>query len=135
MNCFVLYLELVRCLDVRGSRGRPTHAVSRSHDFNVLALVSAPRFQGPFFRRKRVQRYNHFPNWQKYFSLFQESFLLCAVGQRIAEGTFFRMGRISGCKTGFHGAFFAIFGGALDGYFRGILVSRWYSWMLRYFVL
>jgi len=111
MNCFVLYLELVRCPPPAASAGFLTHAVSRSHHFNVLASVSAPLSKGPFFRRKRVQRYNHFPNRQKYFSFFLESFLLDTVVQIIAMQTFFRAGRNGGCKTEFRGGFFCRFRG------------------------
>gem|GEM_PF-4338182 len=43
--------------------------------------------------RKRVQRYNHFPNRQNFFSLFSEVFSATPVHQRVAGRIFFRENR------------------------------------------
>ena len=55
---------------------KSTHAISI---FSSVSNFSRPRFQQLFqqavFRRKRMQRYNHFPNYQNIFSLFFQEFL------------------------------------------------------------
>ena len=48
-------------------KGHRTHAISCFNLFNVLSLTP-PSGQTPFFGRKRMQKYNHFPNYQNFFS-------------------------------------------------------------------
>ena len=62
-NCFFFTFDSP-CPQCRPAAS-PTHAISCFNLFNVLAL---PFSTTPFRRRKRVQRYNHFPNYQKKFS-------------------------------------------------------------------
>ena len=61
--------------------------------FNVLLPSGSLAFSLPLPCRKRVQRYNHFPNRQNFFSLFPELFSLTPLNQRVAGETFFRKPR------------------------------------------
>ena len=64
-NCFFFTFDS-QCLSRHPTMTESlTHAISCFNLFNVLAL---PFSTTPFRRRKRVQRYNHFPNYQKKFS-------------------------------------------------------------------
>ena len=61
--------------------------------FNVLLPSGSLAFSLPLPCRKRVQRYNHFPKHQNFFSLFPELFSLTPLNQRVAGETFFRKPR------------------------------------------
>ena len=113
-----LYLNSFGVLPPAAPAGCPTHAVSRSQNFNVLAPVSAPPRREPFFRRKRVQRYDHFSIRQTFFSLFFKVFSVRAVGQRVADEDFFPLRRGRGRKTGFPGLSSAVFRGSEGVVFR-----------------
>ena len=78
-----------------------THAISRSQNFYVLGFPS----RGCPLRRKRVQRYDLFPNRQKYFSLFPKKFPQHAVINRNKNKTFFSVRRKNAPQNGPRGGF------------------------------
>ena len=61
--------------------------------FNVLLPSGSLAFSLPLPCRKRVQRYNHFPKHQNFFSLFPQLFSLTPLNQCVAGETFFRKPR------------------------------------------
>ena len=77
----------------------PTHAISLVPSFQrSLAFTSLPR-RGVSLSRKRVQRYEHFPIRQNFFSLFSLEVRQRAVPQRQKNQTFFHAPRKTLRKT------------------------------------
>ena len=85
-NC--LLLPLTRLVSLPGGL---RHTLSHLPNcFNVLLPSGSLAFSLPLPCRKRVQRYNHFPKHQNFFSLFPELFSLTPLNQLVAGETFFR---------------------------------------------
>ena len=86
---------------------------------SAFSTFSRPRRgtpQGtPFFRRKRVQRYNHFPNCKNFFSLFTEDFLQPSVQERNGNEIFFLKTGSRGRKAPRGARESAVFGVRKDG--------------------
>ena len=77
----------------------PTHAISLVPSFQrSLAFTSLPR-RGVSLSRKRVQRYEHFPIRQNFFSLFPHVCIQQPVAQRRKNQTFFHDARKKTRKT------------------------------------
>ena len=123
MNCFSVP-KLVRCPSPAAPAGSLTHAVSRSHHFNVLGFLGRLRREA-FFRRKRVQRYDLFPFRQIFFSLFPEYFSITPVAQHVAEEDFFTRKENTARKTGNRRASPDVFGGRGGRKFLDIYVYRY----------
>ena len=89
-NCLLSTFDSSRVSTARPLPGGLRHTLSHLPNcFNVLLPSGSLAFSLPLPCRKRVQRYNHFPNSQNFFSLFPELFSLHSLNQRVAGETFF----------------------------------------------
>ena len=93
-NCLLSTFDSSRVSASRPLPGGLRHTLSHLPNcFNVLLPSGSLAFSLPLPCRKRVQRYNHFPNRQNFFSLFLKLFSLTPLNQRVAGETFFRKPR------------------------------------------
>ena len=89
-NCLLSTFDSSRVSTARPLPGGLRHTLSHLPNcFNVLLPSGSLAFSLPLPCRKRVQRYNHFPKHQNFFSLFPELFSLTPLNQRVAGETFF----------------------------------------------
>ena len=80
-------------------------------NFNALSLSPSYQqvFQQLLFCRKRMQRYNHFSNYQNIFFIFSWFFMQLAKIQCFIFSIFFGWVRFHGCRTADLLSFFGIF--------------------------
>ena len=120
MNCFY-YLNSFGVLPPAAPAGCPTHAVSRSQNFNVLAPVSAPPRRGPFFSSKAGAKIQPFFNPTNIFFLFSGKFFRpCCASVRCIR-RFFSSAAGTGTQNGVSGAVPRRFSGVGRRGFSGFL--------------